>query len=57
MRDDSGKMDVKNKTDDLVRYGQQLAMLNKLLSLKLLSDREHHRVKEQLMKDYGMATA
>ena len=48
---------IKN-TSDLARYGTQLAMLNKLLSLKLMSEKEHCKVKIQLMKDYGIkATA
>ena len=48
---------AKNDTNDLVRYGMQLAMLNKLLSHKLVTEKEYHKVNEQLKHDYGIASA
>ena len=44
-------------TRDLVRYSMQLAMLNRLLSQKLMTEKEHHKVKEQLKSDYGFIFA
>jgi len=38
--------------EPLVRYGMQLAMLNKLLADGLVSPREHSTIKARLMKDY-----
>jgi len=46
---------VKNGTNDLVRYSIQLAMLNRLLSHKLMSEKEYHKVSEKLRNDYGIA--
>ena len=47
--------DIDNKTAVLARYGMQLAMLNRLLTLRLISDREHHRILESLKRDYKIA--
>ena len=46
--------EVKNNTKDLVRYGVQLAMLNRLLSHKLMTEKEYHKISEQLRSDYKM---
>jgi hypothetical protein len=46
---------VESGTENLVRYGVQLGMLNRLLSLGLISPREHFKVKERLVADYGAA--
>jgi len=46
----------KNTTKDLVRYGMQLAMLNMLLSHKLMTEKEYHKVNEQLRNDYGIVS-
>jgi hypothetical protein len=48
---------AKNSTKRLARYGIQLAMLNKLLSSKLMTDKEYHKVSEQLRNDYRIASA
>ena len=48
---------VKNDTKTLVRYAMQLAMLNRLLSHKLMTEKEYHKINEQLKKDYGIASA
>ena len=47
---------AKNDTNDLVRYGMQLAMLNRLLSHKLMTEKEYHKVSEQLKNDYRIAS-
>ena len=47
---------VKNDTKNLVRYGMQLAMLNILLSHKLMTEKEYHKVNEQLRNDYKIAS-
>jgi len=47
---------VKNGTNELVRYSIQLAMLNRLLSQRLITEKEHHKVNEQLRHDYGIAS-
>ena len=46
-----------NNTKNLVRYGIQLAMLNSLLSHKLITEKEYHKVNEQLRSDYEIASA
>jgi hypothetical protein len=46
-----------NNTKSLVRYGIQLAMLNSLLSHKLITEKEYHKVNEQLRSDYEIASA
>ena len=43
---------AKNGTKDLVRYSMQLAMLNRLLSQRLMTEKEHHKIREQLKNDY-----
>jgi len=43
---------IDNDTKKLIRYGIQLAMLNKLLSQKLITETEHHKIKEKLKYDY-----
>ena len=48
---------TENNTKSLVRYGIQLAMLNSLLSHKLITEKEYHKVNEQLRGDYGVASA
>jgi hypothetical protein len=45
-----------NNTKKLVRYGMQLAMLNKLLSCKMMTEKEYHKVSEQLKSDYRIAS-
>ena len=42
-------------TKNLVRYGMQLAMLNKLLVSKLITEKEHHAICERLKSDYKIA--
>jgi len=46
-----------SNTKDLVRYGIQLAMLNTLLSRKLITEKEYYKVNEQLRSDYEIASA
>ena len=46
-----------SNTKDLVRYGIQLAMLNSLRSHGLITEKECHKVSEQLRGDYGIASA
>ena len=54
---DMGTVTVaKNNTKDLVRYGMQLAMLNRLLSHKLMTEKEYHKVSEQLRNDYRIVS-
>lgn len=48
--------EVKNGTKDLIRYGMQLAMLNRLLSHKLMTEKEYHKVNEQLRNDYRIVS-
>jgi len=48
--------EAKNDTSDLVRYGVQIAMLNRLLSHKLITEIEYHKISEQLKKDYEIAS-
>lgn len=43
---------AKNNTISLVRYGMQLAMLNRLFSHKLMTEKEYHKVSERLKSDY-----
>ena len=50
------KTTVINSTKNLIRYGIQLAMLNKLLSYKMMSEKEYHKVNEQLKSDYKVAS-
>jgi len=45
---------AKNGTKDLVRYGMQLAMLNRLLSQNLMTEKEYQKVNGQLKYDYGI---
>jgi len=47
---------IKSNTKELVRYCMQLAMLNRLLSDELVTEKEYHKVSEQLKSDYGMAS-
>jgi hypothetical protein len=47
---------AKNNTKNLVRYGMQLAMLNRLLSYKMMTEKEYHKVNEQLKNDYKVAS-
>lgn len=42
-------------TEPLVRYGMQLAMLNKLLADGCVSLREYSTIKARLMKDYKIS--
>jgi len=48
---------AQTSTKNLVRYGMQLAMLNKLLSHKLMTEKEYHKVSEQLKSDYRIVSA
>ena len=48
---------TESNTKNLVRYGIQLAMLNSLLSHKLITEKEYRKVSEQLRGDYGIASA
>jgi len=48
---------VKIGTKDLVRYSMQLAMLNRLLSHKLVTEKEYQKVNERLKSDYGINSA
>ena len=43
---------VESGTKNLVRYAMQLAMLNRLLSHNLMTEKEYHKVNEQLRNDY-----
>ena len=47
---------TESNTKNLVRYGIQLAMLNSLLSHKLITEKEYRKVSEQLRGDYGIAS-
>ena len=47
---------VTNDVEKQVKYGSQLAMLNKLLALGLISSREYLKIKTSLMKDYKIPT-
>ena len=43
---------VENGTKDLIRYGMQIAMLNRLLSNNMITEKEHKKVIIQLKADY-----
>ena len=47
---------IKSNTKELVRYCMQLAMLNRLQSHNLVTEKEYHKVSEQLKSDYGMTS-
>ena len=47
---------AKKRTNDLARYGMQVAMLNRLLSHKLVTEKEYRKVDEQLKTDYGIVS-
>lgn len=40
--------------DNNMKYSIQLAMLNQLLSLKLITNKEHNRIKIELMRKYNI---
>lgn len=40
--------------DRLLRYSMQLAMLKQLLYAKKISTEEYQKIKNRLMKDYGI---
>lgn len=40
--------------DRLIRYSMQIAMLNQLLFLALITEKEFALVKNKLMQDYGV---
>jgi len=48
---------IESDTKNLVRYGIQIAMLNSLLSHGLITEKECHKISEQLRGDYGIASA
>lgn len=41
----------------IMRYTLQLCMLNRLNQKKLINEVEYNRIKEELMKDYGVITS
>ena len=48
---------IESETKNLVRYSIQIAMLNSLISHGLITEKEYHKVSEQLRGDYGIASA
>lgn len=40
--------------DNNMKYSIQLAMLNQLLELKLITDKEYNTIKIELMKKYNI---
>ena len=42
--------------NDITKYSAQLAMLKKLLVLKLITDKEYTQIKNKLMQDYKIVS-
>lgn len=42
--------------DKMLRYSIQLAMLKQLLDMKLITELEHKKIKNQLMFDYKVVS-
>lgn len=42
--------------NDITKYSAQLAMLKKLLVLKLITDKEYAQIKNKLMQDYKIVS-
>lgn len=42
------------KTDNLIRYSMQLAMLKQLLLKKEITEKEYYLIKRRLMQDYNI---
>lgn len=42
--------------DKVLRYSLQLAMLKQLLDKRLITQLEHDRIRNKLMKDYGIVS-
>lgn len=40
----------------LIRYSMQIAMLNQLLTRKMISEKEYALVKSKLMRDYKIVS-
>ena len=41
---------------DIMRYSMQLAMLQQLLSKKLITEKEYNIIKAKLMQDYNVSS-
>ena len=41
---------------DIMRYSMQLAMLQQLLSKKLITEKEYYIIKAKLMQDYNVSS-
>ncbi len=46
------ELSTSEKRERLLRYSQQLAMLNGLLGRKLITQKEYEVIKQKLMQDY-----
>lgn len=42
--------------DKMLKYSIQLAMLKQLLDKKLITELEHRKIKNQLMRDYNIVS-
>lgn len=42
--------------DKMLRYSIQLAMLKQLLDKELISELEYNKIKNRLMRDYGIVS-
>lgn len=42
--------------DKMLRYSIQLAMLKQLLDMKLITELEYRKIKNQLMRDYNVVS-
>jgi hypothetical protein len=56
LADDIERLERRNfmGEDRLLRYSMQLAMLKQLLYAKKISTEEYQKIKNRLMKDYGI---
>ena len=45
-----------NTMDKMLKYSIQLAMLKQLLDKKLITELEHRKIKNQLMRDYNIVS-
>lgn len=49
-------MRIRNMKKDIMRYSMQLAMLQQLLSKKLITEKEYNIIKAKLMQDYNVSS-
>lgn len=42
------------KEDEILKYSMQISMLKRLLIEKLINQKEYEKIKEGLMKEYGV---